>query len=119
MILDEPTAEQLIAIAAVNHLASAYSEAVNRRAVREAVEVYAVNGVLRSPTTDDAVGRDAIARTIETAIAPLEFLFNVVHGGLVRVTGNQARARFPVSEWARRSSDGRGILFLGYYDDVL
>jgi hypothetical protein len=47
----------------------------------------------------------------------LEFVFQTVHLGLVQVDGDRARARFPITEWARRRSDGRPIQFLGIYQD--
>ncbi len=50
--------------------------------------------------------------------ASLEFVFQTVHQGLVEVDGDTARARFPITEWARRESDSRPIQFLGFYDDV-
>ena len=45
----------------INHLAASYAEAICRGEIDEAVLVYADDGVLRSPTTADAVGRAAIA----------------------------------------------------------
>lgn len=117
MILDHPTAIQAADIVAIQQLAAAYSEAVSRLEVEEAVEVYAPDGVLSTPTTGDIVGRAAIVAAISETVAPLEFLFQTLHTGLIRVEGDRATARFPITEWGRRAEDGRGIQFLGYYDD--
>ena len=55
---------------------------------------------------------------LRTTTGGLEFVFQTVHLGLVQVDGDRARARFPITEWARRKSDGRPIQFLGLYEDA-
>ena len=117
MIIAEPTAAQATDVIAINHLAASYAEAVSRLQIAEAVETYAIDGVLASPTTDDAVGRAAIISVISAATASLEFVFQTVHAGLVRVEGDRAAARFPITEWSRRKPDGVTMLFLGLYED--
>ena len=115
MILAQPSAEQAADIIAINHLAAAYADAICRGEIDEAVLVYADDGVLRSPTTDDAVGREAIADVIRTATAGMDFVFQTVHLGLVRIDGDRAWARFPITEWGRRGD--KCVQFLGLYDD--
>ncbi|MDO8364768.1 MAG: nuclear transport factor 2 family protein [Actinomycetota bacterium] len=115
MILAQPTPEQVPDIIAITHLAAAYADAICRDDIDEAVLVYAEDGILRSPTTADSVGRRAIADTIRTATAGMDFVFQTVHQGLVRVEGDQAWARFPITEWGRR--DDKGVQFLGMYED--
>jgi ketosteroid isomerase-like protein len=117
VLIPEPTASNAADVLAVQHLAVSYSEAVSRGAIDEACEVYAPDGVLASPTTDDAVGPAAIADVVRATTADLELVFQTVHQGLVQVDGDRARARFPITEWARRRSDGRPIQFLGVYED--
>lgn len=120
MIIAQPTEAQAADIVAINHLAASYAEAMCRFAIDEAVQTYADDGVLSSPTTDDAVGRAAIAEVIGRTVSGLDFVFQTVHQGLVHVDGDVATARFTITEWARRRRDGRGILFLGmYHDDVI
>ena len=120
MIIAQPTESQAADIVAINHLAASYSEAMCRFAIDEAVQTYAEDGVLASPTTDDAVGRAAIAEVIGQTVSTLDFVFQTLHQGLVQVDGDVATARFAITEWARRTRDGRGILFLGvYHDDVI
>jgi hypothetical protein len=120
MILDQPDPQQAADIIAINHLAASYSEAMCRFAVVEAVETYAENGILSTPTTADAVGRAAIAETIGRTVEGLDFVFQTLHQGLVAVDGDTATTHFTITEWARRTGDGRGILFLGVYrDDVI
>jgi ketosteroid isomerase-like protein len=117
MLIPEPTEESAADVVAIQHLAVGYAEAVSRGEIEEAVQVYAPDGVLASPTTDDAVGPDAIAEVLRTTTGGLEFVFQTVHLGLVHVDGDRARARFPITEWARRLSDGRPMQFLGIYED--
>ncbi|MCK9902703.1 polyketide cyclase [Parafrankia colletiae] len=119
MLLPTPTPTQAADVVAIQHLAASYAEAVSRGALEEATQVYAPDGVLASPTTQDAVGPVAIAALVRATTADLEFVFQTVHLGLVHVDGDAARARFPVTEWARRRSDGRPIQFLGVYEDDL
>jgi ketosteroid isomerase-like protein len=117
MLVPEPTGAEVADIVAINHLAVSYAEAMSRLEIDEAVLAYTADGVLASPTTDDAVGRAAIAATIRTATANFEFLFQTVHNGLVRVDGDRATARFPITEWGRRRDTGLGQVFLGFYED--
>jgi len=119
MLIPEPSPETAADIVAIQQLAASYADAICRGHADEAALVYAPDGVLASPTTEDAVGPQAIASVIRATIADLEFVFHTIHVGLVQVSGDHARARFPITEWARRRSDGRGIQFLGIYDDEL
>jgi ketosteroid isomerase-like protein len=104
-------------VLAIAHLAAAYADAVSRGEVTEACLTYAKDGELHSPTTEPAIGREAVTATITATCASLEFVFQTVHQGLVQVDGDVARARFPITEWARRTSDERPIQFLGVYED--
>lgn len=117
MLIPEPTAQNAADVIAIQHLASGYAEAISRGEIDEAVQVYAPDGVLASPTTEDAAGPEAIAEVLRMTTGDLEFVFQTVHLGLVHVDGDRARARFPITEWARRRSDGRPIQFLGVYED--
>jgi ketosteroid isomerase-like protein len=119
MIIADPTPETAADIAAINQLQACYCEAVSRGAIDDAVMVYAEDGVLRSPTTADAVGRAAIAEVITTTTSSFDFIFQGSYVGIVRVDGDRAWARFPVVEWNRRTSDGKSMHFLGFYDDEL
>ncbi|QNJ93372.1 nuclear transport factor 2 family protein [Mycolicibacterium fluoranthenivorans] len=120
MINIQPSLEAVADIIAINHLAASYSEAMCRFGVEEAVQTYAQDGVLSTPTTADAIGRAAIFETISKTVSTLDFVFQTLHQGLVEVDGDRATTTFPLTEWARTSKDQRGILFLGVYrDDVV
>lgn len=118
MLLPDPTPTEAADIVAISALAAAYSEAICRFAIDEAVQVYTHDGVLVSSTTPAVVGRDAIAAVIRTAIEHFGFIYNTTHAGPIHVEGDRARARFPVTEVAERP-DGSTMHFLGTYDDEL
>jgi ketosteroid isomerase-like protein len=113
----QPTPGQVADVIAINHLAASYSEAMCRFEVEEAVQTYAEDGILSTPTTEDAVGRAAIFQTISQSVSGLDFVFQTLHQGLVEVDGDRATTNFPITEWARSSGDQKGILFLGVYRD--
>jgi hypothetical protein len=118
MLFADPSPNQATDMIATTRLAVSYSEATCRGEIDEAVLVYADDGVLASGTTDDAVGREAIAATIRAQTDHFEFVFQTTHCGLAEVTGDTVWARFPTTEWARLP-DGRGLQFLGVYEDSL
>lgn len=102
---------------AVAQLAVVYADCVSRGDVAAAVQVYAPDGRLETPTTEPAIGRAAIEETISSALASLEMVFQTVHVGLIQLDGDRARARTPITEWARRDQDSQPFLFLGWYED--
>jgi hypothetical protein len=110
-------AKEVCDIQAITQLAVAYADAVSRGDVAEACQTYAENGELHSPTTEPAIGRRAVIQTVTATTSGLEFVFQCVHQGLVQIDGDKARARFPITEWARRAADARPIQFLGIYED--
>jgi ketosteroid isomerase-like protein len=116
-LIPQRTADDAHHVLAVQHLAAWYADAVGRGDVHEAVQVYAQDGVLETPTTEPARGREAIEALVTSTTASLDLVFQTVHTGLVSVHGDRARARFPITEWARRRADGQALLFLGWYDD--
>jgi ketosteroid isomerase-like protein len=118
MIPREPRdAGEACDILAIGHLAAAYADGVSRGDIAEACLTYAEDGELHSPTTAPAKGRAAVIETVTRTCSTLEFVFQTVHQGLVQVDGDTARARFPITEWARRGADARPIQFLGLYED--
>lgn len=102
----------------IQQLAARYSEAICRRQVAEAVDTYAPDGVLEGPA-GEFTGRSAIVAAIEGAMAELDLVFQTTQLGIVRVEGDRAFARFPITEWTRRREDGAGAQFLAFYDDQL
>ncbi|MFL6090168.1 MAG: nuclear transport factor 2 family protein [Aeromicrobium sp.] len=106
-------------IAEIQQLAVRYADAISRGDVHAAVQVYAADGSLETPTTEPARGRQNVEKTIAQTVATLEFVFQTVSLGVIEVDGSHAAARFPITEWARREGDGRPFLFLGWYEDDL
>jgi len=106
-------------VMAIQQIAVAYADALNRGSVLRAVSTYVADGRLETPAADPAIGHEAITAAVAEKIANLELIFQTVHLGLVVVDGDRAEAQFPITEWARRAEDSRPFLFLGWYDDVL
>ena len=102
---------------AVQQLAVVYADCVSRGDVAAAVQVCAPDGRLETPTTEPAMGRAAIEATISKTVASLVLVCQTVHVGLIQVDGDRAKARTPITEWARRSRDSQPFMFLGRYED--
>lgn len=96
-------------VLAVQQLAVAYADAVSRGDVHAAVhDTYAPDGRLELPTTEPAFGGDAVEAVVAASVADLEFLFQTVHLGLIRVDGDRATARFrSPNGHAKRATPGR------------
>lgn len=60
---------------AVQQLAVTYADCVSRGDVGAAVQVYAPDGRLETPTTEPAIGRAAIEAIISSTVASLEMVF--------------------------------------------
>jgi ketosteroid isomerase-like protein len=118
VIFPDATAQEAADIASISRLAACYSEAICRGAISEAVQVYVPDGVLTSSKSTEAVGHAAIASTIKEAINAFDFVYNSTLPGVIRVEGDRAWARFPITELARLA-DGTTLHFLGTYDDEL
>ena len=118
MVFPDATPQEAADMASIGRLAACYSEAICRGAIDEAVQVYAPDGVLASSTTAEVIGREAIAEVISTTVKAFDFVYNMTLPGVIRVIGDRATARFPVTELARRA-DGTTLHFLGTYDDEL
>jgi len=104
-------------VIAIQQLAVSYADAMSRGDVRTAVQTFAPDGRLETPSGEASIGRAAIEATIEGKVATLELIFQTVHLGLIVVEGDQARARFPITEWERRTDDTQPFLLLGWYED--
>jgi SnoaL-like domain len=104
-------------VMAVQQLAVRYADALSRGDVRSAVEVFAPEGRLETTTTEPSIGHAEIQRTIAEKIDTMDLIFQTVHLGLIVVEGDRARARFPVTEWLRRSQDEQPFLYLAWYED--
>jgi ketosteroid isomerase-like protein len=106
-------------VIAIQQLAVRYADAVNRRDVRAALDTFAPDARLERPSGSPAIGRDAIEIAISEKVGTLDLIFQTVHLGLITVDADQAQARFPITEWSRRSDDSQSFLMLGWYEDDL
>jgi ketosteroid isomerase-like protein len=119
MLVKEPSPAECADVMAINQLAHAYAQAISRGLVHEAVQTYAPDGTLTTPVLEPVSGRDAIEAAIHAGTKDLDMVFHCVQNALVQVHGDRADARFQLSEWSRRKSDGATFLWLGFYDDEL
>jgi hypothetical protein len=104
---------------AIQQVAVRYADAVNRGNVSGALDTFALDARLERPSGAPAIGRAAIEVAIAEKVGTLDLIFQTVHLGLVNVDGDQAQARFPITEWSRRADDSQSFLMLGWYDDDL
>jgi hypothetical protein len=104
-------------VVAIQQLAVRYADALSRGDARSAVAVFTPDGRLENTTTEPSIGHAAIERTIAEKIGTTDLIFQTVHLGLIVVEGDRARARFPVTEWLRRSVDEQPFLYLAWYED--
>lgn len=104
---------------AIHDLVAQYADAAGRLDHDAAAATYAQEGVLSAFSVPEIVGRARIAAALEQTFAPLAFLSHQHSGGLVRVEGDRATARWTVQEWfATKGEAGLGACF-GSYDDRL
>jgi len=113
---DIVTADDVVAI---QQLAVRYADAVNRAHVRDALDTFTSDARLERPSGAPAIGREAIEVAICEKVGTLDLIFQTVHLGLITVDADEAQARFPITEWSRRSDDGQSFLMLGWYEDDL
>jgi len=103
----------------IRALASAYTDACNRRSAEDMAAVYAPNGELHAAQAGrPIVGADALLKTFQWLLAHREYLFQMTHSGLVEVRGDKAVSRWWFSEIKRPK--GGGYEFIqGVYQDEL
>jgi uncharacterized protein (TIGR02246 family) len=102
----------------IRNLTEAYSDAVNRRASGDLAACFTEDGVWVVPGVPDSVGHEAIAAQLDQLLAGFEFLMQLPHGAVIRVDGDEATARWSLTEMARDTSE-QGWLFAGVYHDAL
>jgi ketosteroid isomerase-like protein len=104
--------------AEIRSLATAFTDAANRRDSVAAAHLFAGDGVWSLPGLDDVEGQDRIAETMAQVLGRFDFLVQLLHQGTIEIDGERARARWYLSELAR-DRDGRCLATTAVYDDVL
>jgi uncharacterized protein (TIGR02246 family) len=102
----------------IRSLAAAYTDAVNRRDGAGMAAVYAPDGVLEvAGRPKPIVGREKLEKGFRRLVEEdREFLFQMIHSGVVEVDGDQAQARWWFSELKKPTGQGYELT-LGVYED--
>ena len=100
---------------AIRRLASAYTDAINRRDAVAAASVYAPDGTASKDGGPD-VPPGKMLRNFERVVDRLQFLFQMLHSGVVDLQGDQATARWWLSE-IQWMGEGDHLLWAGTYED--
>jgi hypothetical protein len=103
---------------AVRHVAAAYCDAANRLSAREAAATYAPDGRLSMMGRPEVHGREAVESMLAATFARYELVTQLTHSGLVRIDGNEAAARWLVTELQVALSGDRRFI-IGRYEDEL
>ena len=103
---------------AIRDLAQRFTDAVNRRSPGELAALFAADGRWDVPGVADTVGHDAIAARLTGLLGQFSFLVQLLHSGVVELHGDQATARWYLTEHGR-DAEGVGALFIGSYEDDL
>lgn len=113
--------DQLRALAdelAIRNVTAAYTDAINRLDAAEATVAYADDGALDMMDRPTVVGRTAITDVLRATVAKYQIVTQLMHSGVVRLDGDQARARWQVTEF-QVSHEGIRRFVIGRYEDSL
>ena len=103
---------------AVRALAASYADAVNRRDAAGMAAVFAPDGIIEKPGFGDPVqGADKILKRYQRLQESRDFLFQMMHSGLVEVKGKRAFARWWFSELKKPTEEDDWLLIFGIYQD--
>ena len=100
---------------AIRALVERYADAVNRRDAGDWSALWAEDGVWEAFGRRIA-GRDAVVAAWTAAMGAFDLVFHVAHGAVIDVLGDQARARWTVSERLRDTAGRPGLLLALYHD---
>lgn len=112
--LDDPNTHE----ASLYRLVSQFADAVNRRDADLFRNLWLEEGVweINPPLDVMVTGRDEIIGVFTNLLARWNFFVQMVHSGVISVSGEQAEARWCMEEIGR-SHDGQGFHNYGYYQD--
>lgn len=104
----------------IRSLQGRYADAMITRSASAAAACYAADGQLQAFDEDVIVGKTALIENFERVLATYDFIFQMTHQGFVSFDehdADRARARWHISEVARRPESTAGTFFLGTYED--
>ncbi len=83
---------------AVRRVTATYCDAANRLSAHEAAATYAPDGSLSLMGRPEVNGREAVESMLEATFARYELVTQLTHSGLVQIDGNNAAARWLLTE---------------------
>ncbi|KSQ25004.1 nuclear transport factor 2 family protein [Pseudomonas aeruginosa] len=111
--------QRLIDESNIQKLTAAYSHAIMRLDATAAAATYAEHGVLSAFYAPEIIGRQAIAETLATTLAPIQFICQTASSGVIDVEGDRARASWTITELLRFRDKEELACCFGLYEDVL
>jgi hypothetical protein len=103
---------------AVRSLAAAYTDAVNRRDFEGMTAVFASDGIIEKPGFGEPLqGVEKIAKRYRRLQSERDFLCQMIHSGVVEVTGDRATARWWFSELKKPVGSDDWLYLIGVYQD--
>jgi hypothetical protein len=103
---------------AIRDLTSQFTDAVNRREPTALGALFVADGEWIVPGIPETRGPAAVTAVIDHLLSGFPLLVQLVNTGRVQITGDQATARWYLTEFAR-DVNGVGWSFVGYYHDRL
>jgi hypothetical protein len=104
----------------IRSLQGRYADAMITNSAAAAAACYAPDGRLQAFDEPVIVGTSALVENFEQVLSLYEFIFQMTHQGFVAFDEHDpdlARARWHISEVARRPASTSGTFFLGTYQD--
>lgn len=104
--------------ASLHRLVSQFADAVNHRDADLFKTLWLADGVweIKPPMAVIVTGHEDIISIFENLLARWDFFVQMVHSGVISISGSQAQARWCMEEIGR-SHDGQGFHNYGYYED--
>lgn len=105
-------------ILAVRALADRYSDAANRLDAAAMAAVYTEDGEIVA-FGNSFKGHKAIEGVFRQTIGLMEVMNQICSGAIIELAGDTARARWNVTEYAKRKDLDQLDLFIGNYEDEM
>lgn len=103
---------------AIRALVAAYTDAINRFDIDDIAHVYDADSVFTMMDRPSIVGRQAILDVLRETVARYQLVMQLVHSGVVQLDGDNALARWQITE-LQVALDGQPRFVAGRYEDEL
>jgi ketosteroid isomerase-like protein len=110
------THDDLVDDHAIRALTASYTDAINRMDIDDITHVYDEAAVFTMMDRPSVIGRPAILDTLRATVARYQLVMQLLHSGVVQLDGDQARARWQITEF-QILADGTPRFIAGRYED--